>query len=106
MSIDARVRAVHFNEDGSGKLNLIDRPAHPGGTPGCAGQSALHYDRAPHEVTALNGLDIWGGSEEIILGDIRIAKRVGYTRIEFVDDETFKRAVTEYHKKRRAPLSV
>lgn len=99
MSIDARIQSVHLDEDGSGQLNLIDRPKVPGGTPGCAGQRALRFDRAPHEVTALNGLDIWGGSSEIILGDIRIANRIGYTRIEFVDSEAFKVACAAYHKR-------
>lgn len=102
MSIDARVQTVHHNEDGSGYLKLIDRPkARPDDHPGCRGQNELHYQVAPYEVTALNGLDIWGGSGFIMLGDIEIAKRRGYSRIEFCDDETFKRAVKKYHERCR-----
>jgi hypothetical protein len=84
MSIDARVQTVHFNEDGSGWLDLIDRPASPGGVPGIAGQTRLRFDASPHDVTALNGRDIWGGSSEIMLGDVKIAERIGYTRIRFI----------------------
>ena len=104
MSIDARVQTVHLNEDGSGRLDLIDRPARTGATPGCAGHRALSYTTAPHEVTALNGLDIWGSANTIMLGDVEIAKRDGYTKIVFCDRETFNRAVTEYHKKTRPAL--
>lgn len=99
MSIDARVKTVIHNEDGSGRLELIGRPARPGEMPGIAGQCALSYDAAPHEVTALNGLDIWGGGSGIMLGETEIAKRQGYTRIVFCDDEKFKEAVREYHRR-------
>jgi hypothetical protein len=102
MSIDAQVQTVIVNEDGSGELRLIDRPARrPGDYPGCRGQSVLQYKTAPEEVTALNGLCIWGGSETIMLGDRKIADRIGYVRIAFVESEAFKAAVTEYHRMRR-----
>ena len=99
MSIDARVRAVIHNEDGSGRLELEDRPAKPGQVPGIKGQDSFSYETAPHEVTALNGLKIWGGANSIMLGDTEIATRIGYTRLRFCDDETFERAVKEYHRK-------
>ena len=97
MSIDARVIAVIHNEDGTGRLVLIDRPAKPGKVPGIKGQGSLYYDTAPYTVTSLNGLDIWGGDNSIMLGDMEIAKRKGYTKIVFTDDETFKEAVRKYH---------
>jgi hypothetical protein len=94
MSIDARVQSVHLNEDGSGKLCLMDRPPiRKGATPGIAGQNALHFDRAPEEVTSLNGRDIWGGDSQIMLGDVEIARRDGYTGLVFHDAETLKRAI-------------
>lgn len=99
MSIDARVETVFINENGSGRLALIDRPANVDGVPGIKGQSSLSFETAPEEVTALNGRDIWGGSDSIMLGDREIAKRQGYTRIVFVDDETFKAAVAAYTAK-------
>lgn len=103
MSIDARVETVHINEDGSGHLALIDRPKRfQGDYDGIAGQSALYFEVAPEEVTALNGLDVWGPSSCILLGDVAIAERIGYGRIKFADRATFTRAVTEYHRKRRA----
>jgi hypothetical protein len=93
MSIDARVRAVYLHENGGGSLELEDRPRRPGGVPGIAGQKRLSFDAAPEEVTALNGREVWGGSGFLMLGDVEIAKRVGYTRIEFHDRETFIRAI-------------
>lgn len=98
MSIDARVRVVYVREDGGGSLELIDRPTRPGLTPGISGQRRLNFDQAPEEVTALNGLDIWGGANSVMLGGVEIAKRVGYTAIVFRDAETFKRAVAAYHR--------
>lgn len=79
MSIDARIKYVRHNEDGSGSLVL--EPSNP---TACAGQSELHYDKAPEEVASLNGRQIWGGSSSIMLGETEIAKRIGYTRIEFI----------------------
>lgn len=96
MSIDARVDCVYFNEDGSGRLGLVNRPARGGGHAGIAGQKSLSYKKAPHTVTSLNGCDIWGSAETIMLGDSKIADRVGYTGIEFVDDEAFKSACMKY----------
>lgn len=78
MSIDARVKTVHLNEDGSGWLELEDRP---GG--GNAGQPRLYFDAAPEEVTALNGRDVWGGADVLVYGEQKIADRVGYTRVHF-----------------------
>jgi hypothetical protein len=87
MSIDARVDWVGFKEDGSGVLYLEDRPAaRPDENPGIAGQRMLHFDKAPHDVTALTGKDIWGGSSEIMYGTAKIAVREGYTKIRFVVD--------------------
>lgn len=99
MSIDARVETVVLNENGSGRLKLVDRPAtRPGENPGIAGQTSLHFDKAPAEVTALNGLNVWGGSDVLMLGERQIARREGYGGIEFVGDEEFRRAVREYHE--------
>jgi|SRR6185369_3188386 len=97
MSIDARIETVIINEDGSGELRLIDRPAkRPGQNSGIAGQRSLSFSSAPEEVTALNGLNVWGGGSSLILGDVEIARREGYTSIVFVNRETFNRAVAEY----------
>ena len=100
MSIDARVETVVINEDGSGELRLVDRPARPGKSAGIAGQRALRFAAAPEEVTALNGCDVWGGSGFLMLGDVQIAEREGYTRIVFCPAEAFKRAVAAYHRRR------
>lgn len=97
MAIDANVAYVECKQDGSGTLHLCDRIPN-----GSRGQSRLHFSTAPYEVTALNGLEIWGGTSQIMLGECEIAKRDGYTRISFVEREPFLLAVATYHQKRRA----
>lgn len=96
MAIDANVAYVECREDGSGTLHLCDRIPN-----GSRGQSRLHFDTAPYEVTALNGLQIWGGDSFIMLGDTEIAKREGYTRISFNGRDTFLAAVRDYHRRAR-----
>jgi hypothetical protein len=87
MSIDARVDRVEVYSDGSGKLYLRDRPAvRPGSTPGIAGQAVLFFEKAPEDVGSLEGKDIWGSDNIIMLGEQRIARRDGYTGIVFVVD--------------------
>jgi hypothetical protein len=100
MSIDANVAYVSLNEDGSGTLHLCDRVPE-----GSRGQSRLHFDTAPYEVTALNGLPAWGGDSQILLGEIKIADRIGYTRISFTERERFLEAVAEHHRKAREDRS-
>ena len=96
MAIDANVAYVECREDGSGTLHLCDRIPN-----GSRGQSRLSFETAPYEVTALNGLQIWGGGSFIMLGDKQIATREGYTRISFTERESFLAAVAEYHQRRR-----
>jgi hypothetical protein len=96
MAIDANVAYVELNEDGGGTLHLCDRVPN-----GSRGQSRLSFDTAPYEVTALNGLPIWGGAGQIMLGSHEIAKREGYTRISFSERETFLAAVAAYHRRER-----
>jgi hypothetical protein len=97
MSIDANVAFVEMKEDGSGTLHLCDRVPN-----GSRGQSRLSFETAPHEVTALNGLSIWGGDSSILLGDKEIARRIGYTRISFTERDAFLDAVRLYHEAQRA----
>ena len=87
---------VELKEDGSGVLHLCDRIPN-----GSRGQSRLYFNAAPYEVTALNGLQIWGGASSIMLCDMEIAKREGYTRISFTERETFLAAVAEWHRRQR-----
>jgi hypothetical protein len=96
MAIDANVAYVELNEDGSGTLHLCDRIPE-----GSRGQSRLHFATAPYEVTALNGLPIWGGAGQIMLCETEIAKRDGYTRISFTERDAFLAAVAEYHRRQR-----
>jgi hypothetical protein len=96
MSIDARVDYVHRNDDGSGRLKLIDRPARRGQAPGIKGQPALTFAESPADVTSLQGANIWGNDSIIMLGDRTIARRVSITEIRFVPDEQFSEATEAY----------
>jgi hypothetical protein len=97
MSIDANVAYVELKEDGSGVLHLCDRVPN-----GSRGQDRLHFKSAPLEVTALNGLSIWGGDTKIMLGERKIATRIGYTHIWFIERDAFLAAVAAYHERERA----
>jgi hypothetical protein len=101
MAIDASVSYVELHEDGSGVLHLCDR-IDDGRAKGLSGQPRLHFDDAPFEVTALNGLHVWGGATQLMLGDTAIATRIGYTKISFNERDVFLSAVAEYHRKRRS----
>lgn len=74
MSINATVKSVYINEDGSGQLNLEGDER---------GQPVLKFDSAPEDVTALNGRQIWGSSDAIMAHETQIAYRIGYTEIKF-----------------------
>ena len=101
MTIDAQVRSVFLNEDGSGVLNLMDRPSRPGSYEGIKGQPGLHFSRSPEEVTALNGVHISGNETILIVAGIEIAKVVGHGQIVFADRDTFNKAIGEYWRKKK-----
>lgn len=87
MSIDARVDDVTVHASGAGELRLKDRPGKPGRGPegsGIAGQTVLFFDSSPPDVWKLAGQEVWGGANDVMLGDVRIAEREGYTKIKFV----------------------
>ncbi len=96
MAIDAMVGFVELYEDGSGVLHLAQ--PRPGAI---EGQPRLRFYSAPCEVTALNGLPIWGSSTVIMLGLRKIADRSDYTRISFVKREDFLEAVRLWHESAR-----
>lgn len=41
----------------------------------------------------------WRCRAQLMLGQVNIAKRLSYTKIEFLDDETFERACSEYRRR-------
>lgn len=90
MAIDAVVKNCHLNPDGSGELELGPRGD------SAAGQLSLTFDVAPKGIEQLVDKEIWGGSSFIMLGDIQIAKRLGYVPIEFGGQETFDLALRNY----------
>lgn len=87
MSIDARITAVTVIDPygTSPKVRLKLEARERGGS---AGQTALTIVNPPTvDPVALSGLidtEIWGGSSEIMVGDRKWAKRIGYTEIELV----------------------
>lgn len=93
-----RALVAQLHEDGSGVLHLCDRVPE-----GSRGQSRLRFETAPYEVTALNGLSVWGGASQIMLGDAKIADRIGYTKISFIERDGFLAAVAAYHQRKRQP---
>jgi len=93
MSIDARVETVVVLPNGTGRLMLVDRPPFNGGYPGIAGQDYLLFDERPASVNSLRSLDIWGNASTIMLGDRKIAERIGYTRIKFVSESELAEAL-------------
>lgn len=78
MSIDARIIAAELLDNGNLKIYL--EPREP---KGCAGQNALTITNWPADTTAwgLIGIEIWGGSSEIMVGDTKWAERRGYGQI-------------------------
>jgi hypothetical protein len=79
MSIDAKIDHVKRAEDGSGMLHLIPRDDRFAP----AGQQSLVFVKSPLDVHRLQGREIWGGSSEVMCGDVKIARRIGYTGIQF-----------------------
>jgi hypothetical protein len=95
MSIDARVQSVVVHRDGSGELHLVDRPVPADqrrfpGEAGIAGQAVLYFKTAPPDVSKLQGQNIWGGSNDIMLNEVKIGDREGYTAVRFVVDSIAK----------------
>jgi len=110
MSIDCRIAAVtivapsHCDTcNGTGKDNWDDCPTCHGATKdnpvvrlklvaretgGVPGQDVLTIVNPPTlDPDYLSGLidtEIWGGANEIMIGEKRWAKRIGYTRIELL----------------------
>ncbi len=93
MSIDARVVSVVRREDGSGELKLAGRPAAHKWEDGNPGQNTLRFKSSPPEVFALAGRNVWGGSDTILLGQTRIARRTGYTSVAFESGSAIRTAV-------------
>lgn len=96
MAIDARIKSVRLTSAGEIYLKLEDRPKREGQNAGIAGQTSLicTYEKE-FNFHRLVGCDIWGSSETIILGDIKIGKRIGYTGLRFLSN--VEKAIDEYY---------
>jgi hypothetical protein len=78
MSVNARVDCVRIREDGSGVLYLSDFPLSTG-----IPQAMLTFDVALEGMEELVGLDVWLGSEGLLLGGVEIAGRLGFSHLVF-----------------------
>lgn len=87
MSIDARVAGVCYHlSDHTTNLVLFPRDEKIGP----AGQQMLTVKNefvsdSWERLRVLVGLEVWGGSGFLMLGDKKIADRIGYTSIRLVD---------------------
>lgn len=79
MSIDATIIGVTYLSDGTAKLMLEQSDSSR-----CAGQNSLIVLNPPKDMSGIIGCNIWGSSDSILFGDKKIAKRIGYSRIELV----------------------
>lgn len=77
MSIDAIIRDVLYLDDGTVKLELA--PACERRAP--AGQKCLIVENPVPHMDVLKGYCIWGNAQQIMMGEKKFAKRVGYDRI-------------------------
>lgn len=102
MSIDGQVETVYIHEDGSGRLHVVDRPGRLGTISDPVGHQTLRFDFAPEEVTALNGLAVWGNAHFLFLGKRKIADRDGCVRIIFVTRVEFLAALRDHHHQSEA----
>jgi hypothetical protein len=82
----AKVLAVHLNEDGSCALAF---------EPGSPFDGPLVFDKAPEEVTALNGKELLVWMSSITLGRNQIAMLMGGGRAVFVNPEEFRTALSD-----------
>jgi hypothetical protein len=82
MSIDAVISAVEYPGDGTAILRLKDRIRGSGER----GQDAFTVTNPPPGalLDAVIGMEVWGNSTDIMIGDRRWARRLGYCRIELL----------------------
>jgi hypothetical protein len=75
--------ACHGATKDKPKVRLKLEPREPGGV---AGQSVLLIVNPPTvDFSVLLGVEIWGNSSQIMIGDKVWAKRIGYTQIKLLD---------------------
>ncbi len=78
MSIDAVVDRVEYTSAGC-ELHLRGRPQRGGKVP--PGQSMMIVLNPPPHLDVLVGMELWGNSSQIYVGDRYVFDRDGYTRL-------------------------
>ncbi len=81
MSIDARITAVRYNDDGTATIDL--EPADDTRAP--AGQERLIVVNPRSHMDALVGVQVWGSANTIMVRDTVFADRLGHIRIRLRD---------------------
>lgn len=80
MAIDATVVGVSYLPDGTARLAL--EPADKMRAP--AGQETIVVVNPRPGLEGIIGSTVWGGSSELMLGQTKIADRIGYGRIRLI----------------------
>lgn len=86
MAISAVVQGITVLPDGTVQLAL--GPVEDGDPRESPGQETLVVINPPSPPELLRGLIdciVWGGSDELLVGETVIAERIGYTRLRLLD---------------------
>jgi hypothetical protein len=86
MAISAVVNGITVLPDNTVRLTLgeID-DASPSDSPGQESLIVINPPSPPELLRCLIDLIVWGGSDELLVGDKVIAERIGYTRIRLLE---------------------
>lgn len=85
MSIDANVVGIVLTHTGAARLTLEQSDPSR-----CAGQQVLTVDYPPPNVGVLLGRHVWGGDSQLMVGEIEVGRRRGYTGV-VLDEEALRR---------------
>lgn len=86
MAISAVVQGISVLGDGTVRLALgpTDK-GDPAESPGQETMIVLNPPTPPELLRGLIGCTVWGGSNELLVGETVIAERIGYTRLRLLD---------------------
>lgn len=85
MSIDARIAGITCSPDGV-FLNLEPRDRYNG--PGQSRMEIVNPPSPPTKLEVLVSECVWGGSGFLMLGDTKIADRIGYTKLKLLGGQS------------------
>lgn len=83
MSIDAKI--VGTSRHANGEVTISLEPSGKGATVGQSLMTVLNPPPLNCDLARLIGLQVWGGSSCLMVGESKLADRVGYTQIKLVE---------------------